>query len=130
MRLLIVDDNEDTTDTAAELFTLWDHDVQIAHSGSEALNAAAKDPPDAVLLDIGLPGMDGYEVARHLRQDPRLRNVIVIGISGYGQEKDRQLSREAGFDLHLIKPVDLEKLNGLLIEKMKARQAAARGQSK
>jgi two-component system OmpR family response regulator len=124
MHVLIVDDNEDTVESTAELFALWDHDVRIAHSGPEALKLATEDPPDVVLLDIGLPEMDGYEVARHLRQDPRTKDAMLIAISGYGQQQDLQLSREAGFDKHLTKPVNMEKLNDLLIEKMKARRGA------
>ena len=74
--------------------------------------------PDVILLDIGLPGMDGYEVARRLRQDARFKDTLIIAVSGYGRESDRRLSVEAGFDDHLIKPVDLEKLNALLSEKV------------
>ena len=71
-----------------------------------------------ILLDIGLPGMDGYEVARRLRQDPRFKDTLMIAVSGYGRESDRQLSRAAGFDDHLVKPVDLEKLTALLSKRV------------
>ncbi|MBF6568944.1 MAG: response regulator [Candidatus Binataceae bacterium] len=121
MRLLIVDDNQDTIESAAQLFALWKHDVLVARSGPEALKIAAELPLDAVLLDIGLPEMTGYEVARRMRKDVRLKDVVLIAISGYGQPRDRQLSREAGFDEHHVKPVNLEQLNLRLAEMIKAK---------
>jgi two-component system, chemotaxis family, CheB/CheR fusion protein len=118
VRVLIVDDSEDTTETEALLFGAWNHEVRVARTGPEALQVAADYGPDVILLDIGLPGMDGYEVARRLRQDARFKDTLIIAVSGYGRESDRRLSVEAGFDDHLIKPVDLEKLNALLSEKV------------
>ncbi|MGH8011512.1 MAG: ATP-binding protein, partial [Candidatus Binataceae bacterium] len=123
-RVLIVDDSADTTASAAELFADFGHDVRIASSGSEALEMAAQYRPDVILLDIGLPGMNGYEVADRLRQDARFKDVLMIAISGYGQESDRQRSLAAGFDEHLVKPVDLEKLEELLTEKINLKRAA------
>ena len=82
------------------------HDVRLAYDGPAAVAVAAEYRPEFVLLDIGLPGMDGYEVARRLRQDANLAGVTLIAVSGYGQESDRRHSHEAGFDQHLVKPVD------------------------
>lgn len=121
MRVLIVDDNQDTIESAAELFAFWKYDVLTASSGPEALKIAVELPPDVVLLDIGLPEMTGYEVARRMRKDSRLKDVVLIAISGYGQPRDRLLSREAGFDEHLVKPVNLEQLSLRLAEMIKAK---------
>jgi CheY-like chemotaxis protein len=116
MRVLIVDDNEDTLETAALLLGAWNHEIRMARTGPEALQVAADSALDVILLDIGLPGMNGYEVAKRLRQETRFKDTLMIAITGYGRDQDRQLSREVGFDDHLIKPVDLEKLNALLNE--------------
>jgi CheY-like chemotaxis protein len=93
---------------------MWGHEVHIAHDGPSALHLAEKERPDVLLLDIGLPGMDGYEVARRLRSTPGFADVKLIALTGYGQEADRQRSSLAGFDHHLVKPVDLEQLRALL----------------
>jgi two-component system CheB/CheR fusion protein len=90
------------------------HEVRSAHSGPDALEAAAAFSPHAVLLDIGLPGLSGYEVARRLRDNPRLAGAALIAVSGYGQDEDRHRSKEAGFDRHLLKPLDFGELQKLL----------------
>jgi signal transduction histidine kinase/ActR/RegA family two-component response regulator len=113
-RILVVDDNQDGAKALAMLLRLQGHDVEIAHDGPDALRAAFNSVPDVVLLDIGLPGMDGLEVARRLRVEPRLRNCLIAAISGYGQDDDRRRSEEAGFDAHLVKPFDLTALERLL----------------
>jgi CheY-like chemotaxis protein len=116
-RVLVVDDNRDSAETIAMLVELWGHDVRVVHDGPAAL-ASISEPidwcPEVVLLDIGLPGVDGYEVARRLRQVPALAGILMVAMTGYGQERDRQLSREAGFDHHLVKPVDPATLQALL----------------
>ena len=86
------------------------HDVSAAHDGPEALRMAASDPPDAVLLDLGLPGMDGYEVARRLRAMPSLAATRLIAMTGYGQDQHKRATSEAGFDEHLVKPVEVADL--------------------
>lgn len=116
LRLLVVDDNDDTAEMMSVLLTMAGHDVKIAHSGPAALEAAAVHRPDAIVLDIGLPGLDGYQVAQRLRQDPATRDVLLIAASGYGQESDRRRSREAGFDHHLVKPIDPRRLQEILAE--------------
>ena len=113
-RVLVVDDNVDGADVTALLLQELGHEAQVAYSGATALAAADEYLPNVVLLDIGLPEMDGYEVARRLRQHPLLRNAWLVAITGYGQESDRQRSKEAGFDHHLVKPVAPEKLEVLL----------------
>jgi signal transduction histidine kinase/DNA-binding response OmpR family regulator len=113
-KVLIVDDNVDAAESLAELLGLWGHDVCTAHNGAAALQSAARCTPEVVLLDIGLPGMDGYEVARQLRQQASLSATRLIALTGYGQDEDRCRSEEAGFCFHLTKPVDPEKLQQLL----------------
>ena len=88
-------------------------------AGQDALNMADKYQPDIVLLDIGLPGMDGYEAARRTRKHPELKEVKLIAVTGYGQEADRLQSQEAGFDYHLVKPVDAQKLQEVMVALMK-----------
>jgi len=116
-RVLVVDDNRDSAETIAMLVELWGHQVRVVHDGRAALATLTEAPdwlPDVVLLDIGLPGIDGYEVARRLRREPSLDGILMVAMTGYGQERDRELSREAGFDHHLVKPVDPAKLQALL----------------
>ncbi|MBX6314789.1 MAG: response regulator, partial [Isosphaeraceae bacterium] len=113
-RILIVDDNVDSARGLARLLKLLGHDVRTAGDGAEAIAAAQSYQPDVVLLDIGLPGMDGYEVAKRLRKDTACRDCVIIAVSGYGQEDDRRRSREAGFNHHLIKPIDPNALLTLL----------------
>jgi CheY-like chemotaxis protein len=88
--------------------------VQVAYDGPGALEAARHFIPDLVLLDIGLPGMNGYDVARHLRSELSGRSLALIALTGYGQEEDKKRAREAGFDAHLIKPVDFQLLEAIL----------------
>jgi signal transduction histidine kinase/CheY-like chemotaxis protein len=114
MRILVVDDRVDCADSMADLLRMHGHQVQTAHDGASALEWAGLLRPQVVLLDLGLPDMDGFEVARHLRQDPDHAAVQLIAISGYGQPDDVQRAREAGFDRHFIKPVDIEELLGTI----------------
>jgi signal transduction histidine kinase/CheY-like chemotaxis protein len=113
-RLLIVDDNVDSAESLAELLGLTGHEVRTAHDGPAALIEARSFLPEVILLDIGLPRMNGYEVARRMREIPELRTAILMAMTGYGQEEDRRKSQEAGFDHHLVKPVDLSDLDRLL----------------
>jgi CheY-like chemotaxis protein len=114
LRLLIVDDNKDTADTLAMLLRLNGHEVSTAASGPAGLQAARSETPDVVLLDLGLPGIDGYEVARRIRE--KTDKPLLIAVTGYGQAEDRERSKEAGFEHHLVKPVDPLKLQDLLME--------------
>ena len=122
-RLLIVDDNADAGETLGALLTALGSTVSIAHSGREALDRLPGFAPDAVLLDIGMPEMDGCEIARRIRQMPEYRNVLLIALSGWGQEHDQQRSRAAGFDHHLVKPPDIDRLRDLLTAGWSGRDA-------
>jgi signal transduction histidine kinase len=113
-RILVVDDNHDAADSLGMLLKFLGADVRTANDGPAALEAFKTYRPSVVLLDIGLPGMDGYEVARQARQQPESEDVTLIALTGWGQEEDRRRSREAGIDHHLIKPVDLGVLERLL----------------
>ena len=113
-RVLIVDDSPDTADTTAEIARSWGHYVSVANSGSAALDLAGKIHPDIILIDIGLPEMNGYELARRLRQLSGTGTARLIAVTGYGREQDRQAAYEAGFNLHLTKPVDPSRLKRLL----------------
>lgn len=115
LRILVVDDNRDSAESLAMLLELGGHEVRTSYDGVAALDAIAADRPDAVLLDIGLPGLDGYEVARRVRAMPGAAAVLLVAVSGYGGEDDRERSRDAGFDHHLVKPVDLAALERLLV---------------
>ncbi|HEX6861341.1 MAG TPA: ATP-binding protein, partial [Thermoanaerobaculia bacterium] len=114
LRVLIVDDNEDSAESLALLMRLTGHEVRTAYEGLSALAEARTFMPEVVLLDIGLPRMDGFQVARRLRQQPGGDRLMLLALTGYGQEEDRRRSREAGFDHHLVKPIDLERLQELL----------------
>ncbi len=105
-RILVVDDNVDAAKSLARLLRRWGHTVEMSHDGLSALEAAESYRPEVVLLDIGLPGIDGYEVARRLRANPDFTTTPLAAITGYGQDDDQRRSREAGFNLHLTKPVD------------------------
>ncbi len=113
-RILVVDDNVDSAETLKELLRGFGNEVRTAYDGVEAVSAAADFEPDVVLLDIGLPKMNGYDVARRLRQQKRGRDLVLVALTGWGQEEDRRRSREAGYDHHLVKPVDLGSLQELL----------------
>ena len=113
-RILVVDDNVDAAKTLAMLLKFKKQDVQVVHDGPAALSLASSYRPDVVLLDIGMPGMDGYEVARRLRNYPELGNVLLVALTGWGQEEDQRRSRDAGFDVHLVKPIRLEMVERLL----------------
>jgi PAS domain S-box-containing protein len=114
LRLLVVDDNVDMAESLAMLLEAEGHAVRTAHGGPSALAAADEYGPDVVLLDIGLPDLDGFEVAKRIRKNPMHQGMVLIALTGYGQEADRQRSREAGFDHHLVKPVDLAEVHEIL----------------
>ena len=111
--MLVVDDNEDAAESLAVLLRMRGHEVWVAHDGPSALEAVRECSPEAVLLDIGLPGMSGYDVARELRAAQG--RPLLIALTGYGQREDRERAREAGFDLHFAKPADLDRLQRALV---------------
>jgi CheY-like chemotaxis protein len=109
--VLVVDDNRDAADSLALLLQLKGHEVRVALSGAEALRVARTYTPDAVFLDLGMPGMDGYQVARRLRQQPGMAGVVLAALTGWGQPEDRQRSSQAGFDYHFVKPPEQNALD-------------------
>ncbi len=114
-RVLVVDDNRDAADSLSTLLKLLGADVFVAYDGPEALAILGQYKPEVVLLDIGMPGMDGHEVARRIRQQPEFQDVTLIALTGWGQQEDRHRSESAGFDFHLIKPADVNVLQSLLL---------------
>ncbi|MFL5330740.1 MAG: ATP-binding protein [Gemmataceae bacterium] len=113
-RVLVVDDSKDAAQSLQLLLSLQGHEVSVAHDGQEAIKLAEQIQPECVLMDIGMPNLNGYEAARRIRQTPWGRSIRLIAVTGWGQEDDRRQSKDAGFDFHLTKPVDLKVLNEIL----------------
>ena len=126
-RILIVDDNRDSAASLAMLLETAGNTTHEAYDGPEALEAAEKFRPDVVLLDIGLPKLNGFEVCRRIRAQPWGENMTILAVSGWGQDDDRRKSREAGFDNHLVKPVDYNTLLKLLAEPSATAQVSGSG---
>jgi CheY-like chemotaxis protein len=110
LRVLLVDDNEDSRQMCSLMLQTYGHEVYQAADGPEAIETFRRTRPHAAVIDIGLPGMDGYDVARQVRAEPSGRDVVLIALTGYGFSEDRAKSRAAGFDSHLVKPVVPEEL--------------------
>jgi PAS domain S-box-containing protein len=127
LRLLVVDDNADVAEGLMMLLELLGHRVRVAHEGVAALEAARASVPDIMLIDIGLPGMNGYELAQSARQDPRLENVVLVALTGYGRQEDKQRAMTAGFDDHLVKPLTVEAFQNMLgrLRKSEPREGAS-----
>jgi PAS domain S-box-containing protein len=113
-RLLVVDDNQDAANSLASLLKLQGHEVRVAYSGMAAVEITKTYSPDAVFMDIGMPGMDGYETARRVREQPSLGTVVMVALTGWGQQEDRRRSAEAGFDYHLVKPPEPTAVENIL----------------
>ncbi len=116
MRILVVDDYRDAGETLQWLLEEYGHTVQVAHSGEEALQVATQFRPDLVLCDLGLPGLDGFEVCRRLRDQPLLEQRPVVAMTGYGNAEYRERADQAGFDQYLLKPITPEALRTLLAQ--------------
>jgi CheY-like chemotaxis protein len=114
VRLLVVEDNADVAEGLMMLLELLGHRVRVAHDGVAALEAAGASVPDIMLIDIGLPGMNGYELAQKAREDSRLKNVVLVALTGYGRAEDKQRAMAAGFDDHLAKPLTVEAFQNML----------------
>ena len=114
LRVLVVDDNMDSAKSLGMLLEATGHDVQLAYDGPTALQATLDYRPNVVLLDIGLPGLDGYKVAKRIREQPTLKNVVLVAMTGYGHVADLRRSDEAGFNHHLVKPADFMKIKEIL----------------
>lgn len=119
-RILVVDDSVDSADSLALLLRMLGHTTMAAHDGEAALQAMTAFHPEIVLLDIGLPRLNGYEVARRLREMPGGKSLLLIALTGYGQDEDRRRSVEAGFDYHLTKPLDLTSFQVILRQRFPA----------
>jgi PAS domain S-box-containing protein len=119
-RILVVDDNRDAAISLAAMLKMLGHETRSAHDGLEAVAAAAEYRPDLVLMDIGMPKLDGYESCRRMRQEPWGKEIILVALTGWGQDEDRRRSREAGFDQHLVKPVDSAAIRTLLADLINA----------
>ena len=113
-RILLADDNVDYASSLALILRSLGHEVVVTHDGAEALSAAREFHPSVAFLDIGLPRLHGYALARELRSDPSTRNAVLVAITGWGQDRDKQQAREAGFDHHFVKPVGVEQLLDVL----------------
>jgi CheY-like chemotaxis protein len=113
--VLVVDDNKDAGASMGMLLKFLGTDVQVVHDGAAALATIESYRPHVVLLDIGMPGMDGFEVARQVRQCAEFNNIMLIALTGWGQAEDRDRTQAAGFDYHLVKPADITALQSLLI---------------
>jgi CheY-like chemotaxis protein len=120
-RILVTDDDVDGAETLAIVLRMAGHEVQIASDGPSTLKLAAEFQPDVVFLDVGMPGMDGFETARQLRQSVGLHNALLVALTGYGREEDRRRSVEAGFDHFLVKPAPPKLLSDLAIQARPAR---------
>jgi CheY-like chemotaxis protein len=119
---LVVEDLQDAANSMAFLLKLWGYEPVIAYDGERALEAATTVRPDVVLLDIGLPRIDGYEVARRFRQLPGMDTALLLAITGYGQEADVQRCKEAGIDRHFLKPMDPAQLRQVLTKAQEQRK--------
>jgi len=113
-RVLVVDDNADGAESVGRLLEVMGHEARVARDGTEALTTIESFKPEIVLLDIGLPGLSGYEVARRIREQPGGTAMVLVALTGWGQAEDRRRSREAGLDLHWVKPVNARALAKLL----------------
>ena len=114
VRILVVDDNRDSAESLSLLLETLGNDVRTAHDGLEAVELAKEQQPELVLLDLGLPSLNGYDVAREIRRQPWGKSTVLVALTGWGQEEDRRRSAEAGFDHHLVKPVDTVRLRSIL----------------
>ena len=114
LRILIVDDNRDSADSLAMLLRIMGNDIRTAYDGQEGVDVAGQFRPDVALLDIGLPKLNGNEACRRIREESWGKGVVLIAVTGWGGEEDRRLSHEAGFDQHMVKPVDPQELVKLL----------------
>jgi CheY-like chemotaxis protein len=113
-RILVADDNRDAADSLAIMLRIMGHETRTAHDGLEALEVAAAFRPEVILVDIGMPKLNGYDTCRRIREQPWGRSAVLVAVTGWGQDEDRRRSREAGFDLHMVKPVEPAALEELL----------------
>jgi CheY-like chemotaxis protein len=125
-RVLVVDDNQDAADSLGMLLEFLGAEVRVVHDGPAALEAIKAFKPAVVLLDLGMPNMNGLEVARRMREDPEARGITLVALTGWGQKEDRRRTTEAGFDYHLVKPADVGVLQSILAVREGVEAAATR----
>ena len=125
LRVMVVDDNRDAADSSTDMLRLLGHEAQCAYGGLDGVQMAERYQPDAVLLDLSMPGIDGFETLRLLREVPGMRHAFVVAVTGYGAQEDTRRTREAGFDAHLTKPAPLDSLIEVL-DRASARPVAGR----
>jgi CheY-like chemotaxis protein len=128
-RVLVVDDNVDAARSMARVLTMLGNEVQTAHDGVEAVQAAERWHPEVILMDVAMPRMNGYDATRHIRERPWGDEPVIVALTGWGLESDRERSRDAGCDGHLVKPVGLVDLEATLDQLLAARQGPASGSS-
>jgi CheY-like chemotaxis protein len=114
LRILVVDDNVDAARSLAKMLEILGHQALLAHDGRQAVEVALREHPNVILLDLGLPGLNGYQVCQTLRKEG-LTGELIAAVTGYGQDSDRRLTAEAGFDVHLVKPVAMQTVQELLV---------------
>jgi CheY-like chemotaxis protein len=114
-RILVVDDNVDSATTLAMLLSMHGNEVDVAFDGAQAIESANRMRPDVILLDLGMPKMNGYDACRRIREKPWSRNTLLVAVTGWGQENDRRRTSEAGFDAHIVKPIDDSLLEETLV---------------
>jgi CheY-like chemotaxis protein len=127
LRVLLVDDNQDTREMLRTYLELRNHEVHEAKNGPEAVETAMRVKPALALVDLGLPGFDGLEVARRLRRDPRTRDLLLVAVTGYGQPEDRERTASVGFEAHLVKPVSQDQLEEMLARAVRAFERPPQG---
>lgn len=120
LKILVVDDNVDSACSRGKLLVIWGYVTRVAHNGLDAIGAALEFQPDVAMLDIGLPGMNGYEVARRMKTEAALEGTMLIAVTGYGMEEDRRHAAQAGFHKHITKPIDLKALRQFLQQRLSA----------
>ena len=116
LRILVVDDNEDGANSLGQMLEMMGNEVRVAHDGLAAIEAAEESRPQVILLDIGMPKLDGYDACRRIREQPWGKDTLVVALTGWGQDEDRRRTSEAGFDYHLVKPVESGQLVKVLAE--------------
>ena len=121
--MVVADDNRDAADSLAMVLKFCGYDVRVAYTGREALELGARERPEAFILDIGMPDLTGYEAAQVIRSEAWGRHALLVAVTGWGQEEDRRRARAAGFDEHLTKPVDLERVRQLLADYLREKHA-------
>jgi len=125
--VLIVDDNRDAADMLLGLFRSHGYMAATAYNGEDGIREAARFGPDVIVMDLAMPGLDGYEAARRIRQSPGGKSVLLIALTGWGQEGTRRKALEAGFDFHAVKPVDIDVLKNYITQSRVRRESSATG---